>query len=240
LLNEKAFGLSKNDQFLSTADQGNLKLNLSEMIKLAGKKSEAAQLLKTEGNNQPITALKNSITGKDKSELHLKEPNNISGLDISQEKEIKNIGKVNQANTPANLSHALPKIVDKIMIMIRTGEYKSRIKITPPDLGKLDIDLTLKNGHIHANLSTENAAVKEIIEANLNQLKQQLNNQGLTVDGFDVMVGLDNGKREESNSWAEGRNGKNPGRNAVNTEEILASQPVKKDLISDSQIDVHV
>jgi flagellar hook-length control protein FliK len=244
MLNGKAFLLSKNDQFLSTADQGNLKLNLSEMIKLAEKKSEAPQLLKTESNNQPATALKNSLPGKEKSEFNLKETQNISGLDILQEKEIKNIGKVNQANTPANLSQALPKIVDKIMIMIRTGEYKGRIKITPPDLGKLDIDLTIKNGHIHANLSTENAAVKEIIEANLNQLKQQLNNQGLTVDGFDVMVGLDNGKREESNTWAEGRNGKYPGRNtgtkSVNTEEILASQPVEKDLISDSQIDVHV
>jgi len=244
MLNEKVFGFLKNDQFLSTADQGNLKLNLTEMLKLAGKKADAAQLMKNEGNAQPAVVFKNGSAGKDRSEFLLKETQQISGINISHEKEINNIGKVNQANTTANLPQPLPKIVDRMMIMIRTGEYKSRLHITPPELGKLDINLTVKNGHIHANLSAENAAVKEIIEANLNQLKQQLNNQGLTVDKFDVMVGHDNGKQEESSTWAQGKNGKGSGRNtgskSDNPEDILASQPVRKSLINDSQIDVHV
>ncbi len=242
LLNEKAFMASKNDQFLSTPDQGNLKLNLTEILKLAEEKTNAAQHAKSvEGNAQ---TLKHGSAGKNGSDFQVKMNPELSGLNIAQEKEIKNIGKVNQANTATSLPDPLPRIVDKMMIMIRTGEYKSRLQITPPELGKLDIDLTVKNGHIHANLSTENALVKEIIEANLNQLKQQLNSQGLTVDRFDVMVGLDNGEPRDSNTWAEGKNGKgsrrNSGSRSDNTGEILVSPPVSKGLISDSQIDVHV
>lgn len=242
LLNEKAFISSKNDQLFSSADQGNLKLNLTEILKLAEEKANAAQQVKSaEGN---VQALKNGSAGKGRGEFLVKDAPDTSGLNISQEKELKNIAKVNQSNTAASLPDPLPKIVDKMMLMIRTGEYKSRLQITPPELGKLDIDLTIKNGHIHANLSTENAVVKEIIEANLNQLKQQLNDQGLTVERFDVMVGLDYGEQKNSNTWAEGRNGKGSGNNAGSKSddsgEILVSQPVKNNLINDSQIDVHV
>ena len=242
LLNEKAFLLSKNDQFLSAADQGNLKLNLTEILKLAEEKANAAQLVKSaEGSAQ---TLKHGSAGKERTDFQVKGNPELSGLNISQEKEIKNINKVNQANASASLPDPLPKIADKMMIMIRTGEYKSRLQITPPELGKLDIDLTVKNGHIHASLSTENVLVKEVIESNLNQLKQQLNNQGLTVDSFDVMVGPDNGDPRDSNTWAEGRNGKGSGRNSVsksdNIGEILSPPTVNKGLISDRQIDVHV
>jgi DNA-binding transcriptional MerR regulator/arsenate reductase-like glutaredoxin family protein len=245
LLNEKVFGFLKNDNFQSKADQGSLKLNLTEMIKLAEQKANAAQLVKTaEGNTRSTATLKNVASAKDGSEFLMKETPDVSNLNISNESEIKNIGKVNKTNTASNLPQPLPRIVDKMIIMVRTGEYRSRLKITPPDLGKLDIDITVKNGNIHANLSTENAVVKEIIEANLNQLKQQLNNHGLTVEKFEVMVGLDNGKREENNTWAERRNGRGSRRNTKsksdNSGEILLSSSIKKNLIRDGQIDVHV
>ena len=214
-----------------------LKLNLSELLTLAEKKANAAQ----EGN---IHRLKSGSTGKDRSDFILKEPQQISGLDISQGKEIKNTSNVNQTNTAASMPDPLPRIADKMLFMIRTGEYKGRLQITPPELGKLDIELTIKNGHIHANLGTENTVVKEIIEANLNQLKQQLNSQGLTVDRFDVMVGLDDGKREDSNTWAEGRKRKGYGSSTGSRSDIIGeipvSSPVRNGLISESQIDVHV
>lgn len=245
LLNEKAFEQAKNDQFLSPSDQGNLKLNLTEIFKLAEKKANEVQLAKSSGGNIPSGAIvKNASTGKDSTGFLGKETAQVSGLNISQSKEIKNIGKVNQANASATLPEPIPRIVDKMLIMIRTGEYKSRLKITPPELGKLDIDLTVKNGHIHANLNAENAVVKEIIEANLNQLKHQLSNQGLTVDRFDVMVGFNNGEQKNSNTWTEGRNEKGSGYSSGSKSgshgEILASPPVERNLINDNQIDVHV
>ena len=58
------------------------------------------------------------------------------------------------------------------------------------------------------------------------------------------MVGLDYGKREESNTWAEGRNGKDSGHNARSKSgspgEITVSRPAGIGLINDSQIDIHV
>ena len=245
LLNEKVSGYLKNDQALPASDQGNLKLNLTELIKLAEKKNSAELHVKSnEGNPEPGTSAKNSSAVKEGSGFSNRGTPDLAGINGIQEKEIKNIGKASQSNTTMNLPQPLPKIVDRMILMLRTGEYQSRLHITPPDLGKLDIDLTIKNGHIHANLSTENAAVKEIIEANLNHLKNQLNSQGYTVERFDVMVNLDNGERRDSSTWAEGRNNRNSGRNTGSKPgtggEILASAPAGKDPTGDSQIDVHV
>ncbi len=245
LLNGKASGQLKSDQSQPSSDQGNLKLNLTELIKLAEKKANTDIPVKSaEENIQSAGSAKDSSTGKDSTSFIVKDTSTPSGLTILQENGIKDIGKVNQTNETVNLPQPIPKIVDKILFMIRTGEYQSRLQITPPELGKLDIDLTIKNGHIHANLSTENAAVKEIIQANLNQLKNQLSNQGYFVDRFDVMVGLGNGNQRDSNAWAEGRNGRSSGRNtgsrSIGSVEIPVPPPAGSWLINDSQIDVHV
>jgi flagellar hook-length control protein FliK len=85
-----------------------------------------------------------------------------------------------QARTDSTvyIPQPLPKIAEKMLMMFRAGEYQSRLQITPPELGRLDIDLTIKNGHVQANLSAENSAVKEIIEANLNQLNTAVEQPG--------------------------------------------------------------
>ena len=76
----------------------------------------------------------------------------------------------------------------------------------------------------------------------LNQLKQQLNSQGLTVDRFDVMVGLEDERFGERNSWAgwnrqRSYSGKNSANISAEAQEKIAE---KKSIINDSQVDVHV
>ncbi len=93
--------------------------------------------------------------------------------------------------TAAPLPEPLPKIVDRMFWMVHQGEQASRIQISPPELGRLDLSIVIKEGHLHAHVSAENPMVKEIIEANLHQLKQQLGNLGFTVERFDVSAGLD-------------------------------------------------
>lgn len=101
-----------------------------------------------------------------------------------------------------NLPEPLPGVLDRMVIMIKNGEQSGRLVIQPPELGKIDIDLTVKNGHVQANLSTENFLIKEIIEANLDQLKQQLTDQGLVVEQFNVSVGSHNRQFEEESGQA--------------------------------------
>jgi flagellar hook-length control protein FliK len=89
------------------------------------------------------------------------------------------------------LPQPLPNILDRMIWMIQAGAHRSRIFISPPELGTLDLDLVVKGRHLQANLSAESPAVKELIEANLGQLRQQLTDQGFVIERFEVSVGLD-------------------------------------------------
>jgi flagellar hook-length control protein FliK len=126
--------------------------------------------------------------------------------------------------------------------MIRGGEQRSRIHISPPELGRLDIELFVRQGgHIQASLGTETLAVKELIESSLSQLRQQLADHGLSVERFDVMVGLadqESPRREaRSGAWrGEGAKRRSASASAVHEEKELPYLPEQ----GHHQIDLHV
>ncbi|MBN1907225.1 MAG: flagellar hook-length control protein FliK [Deltaproteobacteria bacterium] len=245
LLNDRVTGTSKNDPFTSSDSQGNLKLNFTELLKTTEKGSGTEFNKKSfEGGTHSETTFKATLEAKDKSSFTIKETADQTSINMLNANSIRNIAKTGQTDTGIYIPQPLPKIVEKMLIMFRAGEYQSRLQITPPELGRLDIDLTIKNGRVQANLSAESSAVKEIIEANLNQLKQQLNSQGLTIDKFNVMVSPDNGERKDNSTWAHEKENKGSGKGHGFKEdsimEISAAAPLTKGVTGNNQIDVHV
>jgi len=103
-----------------------------------------------------------------------------------------------------SLPDPLPKVIERMLWMIQGGEQKGRIHISPPELGRLDIDVVIKQGHLQAQLRAENPHVKELLDANLGQLKQQLADSGLVIDRFDVMIGLEQNPFSREQAWTAG------------------------------------
>ena len=153
-------------------------------------------------------------------------------------------GSVRATPSAVPLPEPLPKIVDRMVWMVRAGEQMSRIQISPPELGRLELEIVIRQGHLHANLNAENPAVKEIIEANLQQLKQQLNNMGFVVDRFEVAAGLSDRRFAESQAQFNGRKGRNgQGRSSRTGPAGEAAEParsVHRTTGGPYRIDVHV
>jgi len=91
---------------------------------------------------------------------------------------------------------------DKIISQV-TSEIKEaaandggRIKITlnPPSLGKLDMDVSVRNGKVEVVLIAENKDVQQTLNTHIDKLKGGLQNQGLTIERCDVFM---QDKREE-------------------------------------------
>jgi hypothetical protein len=147
-----------------------------------------------------------------------------------------------QSRPSTGLPHPLPRILDRMVWMIRGGEQRSRIYISPPELGRVEIELFVKQGgHIQASLSAESLSVKELIESNLAQLRQQLADHGLSVDSFDVMVGLADrespGGETRTGGWQdEGPQKRRAGAKGARKEKELSSVPE----LGRYQIDMHV
>lgn len=127
--------------------------------------------------------------------------NPSSGIDTSSREP--------QTGRPVPLPQLVPTMVDRMRWMLRAGRHTSRLELNPPELGRLDLEVVLDRGVLRAHIGAENLAVKHLIESNLGQLRDQLSQLGVTVEKFDVMVGLAN---KDFGDRPQGRLGKKGGK----------------------------
>ena len=236
--------ITKNADGSSFQEQGDIKLNLAEILKQGDTKVRPEFILGLSEDKKLVEFEKaGTRLYKGNREFLIKDGVGSDLILNKRDNDFKGTAAIKNIKNMYNLPQPLPKVLDRMIWMIQAGEQKSRILIHPPELGRLDVNLAIKNGHLQANLSAESIMVKEIIEANLNQLKQQLNDQGLIVDRFEVMVGLDDGRLEEGPmwSWNEHRGSFSAGKSgAGHGGQNQDEKSVERFVDSPYQIDVHV
>jgi flagellar hook-length control protein FliK len=69
---------------------------------------------------------------------------------------------------------------------IATGARQLHVRLDPPELGKLDVDVKLKDGQVYLNVRTDSVNATEALEGHLKDLRSALKEQGLDLAGFDV------------------------------------------------------
>lgn len=96
----------------------------------------------------------------------------------------------------------LKQIAEKVDVNILEDKSEMLIKLKPDNLGKVTMQISVENGNISAKFLAESQKVKEILESNMQELKDQLTKQGMAVQDLSVSVGNDNRERQ----MFEGRN----------------------------------
>lgn len=82
----------------------------------------------------------------------------------------------------------LHQIVDKARVQIGRKETRIEIQLKPEFLGKLRIEVGSKQGELSVAIFTENSAVKNVLESNLQALKDTFAQQGLRLENLQVTV----------------------------------------------------
>jgi len=85
-------------------------------------------------------------------------------------------------------THIIRQVLDQIQLNAREGMTSMEIQLTPENLGKVNLQVTAKDGVITAQITTDTLAAKEAIEAQITTLRESLNNQGLKVEAVEVTV----------------------------------------------------
>jgi flagellar hook-length control protein FliK len=67
-----------------------------------------------------------------------------------------------------------------------TGFSEAHLTLSPENLGKVDVKLTMHNGQLVAHFAAQTVLGKEMLEGQLSQLKQSLQGQGLQVERLEV------------------------------------------------------
>ena len=80
----------------------------------------------------------------------------------------------------------IQQLVERFQVNKRQQETKLQLKLHPVELGKMEIDLTVKEGSIRANVVAQSQHVQEILERNIAKLRSVLEQQGFNVEDITV------------------------------------------------------
>lgn len=71
------------------------------------------------------------------------------------------------------------------------GDRVIRLRLKPPELGAVKIEMDLKDNVLKLVMIAENSTVKELLLSNIHELRNVLAEQGVKIEGLDVQVGHD-------------------------------------------------
>jgi flagellar hook-length control protein FliK len=97
----------------------------------------------------------------------------------------------------------MDQIVDKASLRSIGGRSEIQIRLKPEFLGNVQMNIATDNNQLVVRVVTDQVVVKDIIETQLHQLKAELQNQGLTIEKFDVMVNPDADNQHQREQFSQ-------------------------------------
>lgn len=82
----------------------------------------------------------------------------------------------------------LEQVAEQIRVNISEGTSSMEMQLNPENLGKVYVNISSKEGVIHAQLAASNEAVRAALETQVADLRQNLNQAGVKVDAVEVTV----------------------------------------------------
>jgi hypothetical protein len=80
------------------------------------------------------------------------------------------------------------QIADTAGTKLASESGRIRMVLNPPQLGTVDMDVSIRNNKVCAVLHTDSSDVRHALQSNMEQLKISFHNQGLTVDSISVFL----------------------------------------------------
>jgi hypothetical protein len=118
-------------------------------------------------------------------------------------------GKEKEGAAGAHRTGLFDQIVQRAVVQVRNDQSEVKIDLKPDFLGNVRMQILTENQQVSVRITTEFPAVRDMIEAGLQQLKSELQNQGLHVDRLEVSVSDDPHKqsRRQAKPDANSRSG---------------------------------
>ncbi len=89
-------------------------------------------------------------------------------------------------------SPSLPDQVITVLTPLRArpdGSYELRLELKPPELGRVEVRVEMRDGVLHAHLRAEQPAAAQALRDALGQLRDQLTDNGVSAGTLDVDTG---------------------------------------------------
>ncbi|MFH1139691.1 MAG: flagellar hook-length control protein FliK [Pseudomonadota bacterium] len=117
------------------------------------------------------------------------------------------VSKTAEAGPSRYISEAIIRqIADRMAYQVRNSQHRLQLQLTPANLGKIDLDLVMKDDQLRASIVAESPAVKQVLEDQVERLRESLAQQGVKLESIEISLSedyrqadaRDNGRRDNS------------------------------------------
>jgi len=163
---------ANNDMFLDTS---------KEKLSLAGRDSSTTGMLLQETK---IAAVENA--GHDSMNAAAK---TILGTVVDQRQNLTGGEKMTLSQTELTANLRPQDLIEQIVNsreLLEKGEGRVKLKLSPPSLGTLDMDVRVRSNRVEVTVMADNKDVRQILQTHLDDLKNALQDRGLQMDRFNI------------------------------------------------------
>lgn len=122
--------------------------------------------------------------------------------------EITNVETVEPLPQTVSTQDVIDQIVESARVILTDDKTSMELQLNPQNLGKIILKVTEQEGAVTAKILTQNAVVKEALEAQTVELRQNLEQSGVKVDAVEVTVASHEFERNlEQNAEGEKQQG---------------------------------
>lgn len=165
----------------------------------------------------------------------------VSDMTLAQGQE-----SVNGFSSQLDVANIMKQIVEYSKVTIGNAATTMEMQLNPENLGKLYLEITSKNGVVSAHITAQNEAVKEVLESQVVELRQNMNQAGIKVEAVEVTVGShefeknleQNAKQEEKQAEEQEKAAKQTRRiNLNDLEELSGLMTEEENLVAQMMAD---
>lgn len=126
----------------------------------------------------------------------------------------------------------LDQVVERIKSSVIDDVAQITIQLKPEHLGRLSMNIVSEQGVMAAQFTVENEKVKAIVEQNIQELREVLENKGMSIEKLEVAVGQN--QNEDRQLYGDSKRSRNVSRmiqslmGDVEANEVLESEPMQQ------------
>ena len=216
----KNFQNTKNSTFLDEKINKNSEITvMPDSLKISEEKSEnSGGILSVEKEKKNVSKdevqYSDSLFSKKDKKVVIQENKGISEVsDYFKQVENQEIKMQDKSEKTVTATVDYDSIYNQVDTMIKTSfnaeanEFK--IKLTPEDLGEVEVKINIEKNVMLAEFSVENEKVKETLESRFNELKNNLSEKGIDVASINVTISNGNSNGYQENKYFTEENKKN-------------------------------
>lgn len=110
-----------------------------------------------------------------------------------------------------SIEHAIDQIKIQLPSQLKAGESGATMRLHPPLLGRVDINIAMEDGKLQATIRTDTQFTKDMLQTNIAVLKDALADQGIRVAQLSITTGLDLGRHQQQDAYAQLQQGRSNG-----------------------------